>query len=241
MKTSNEYTEQVDNLLASMNVIFKSTFLKFDKHFEGDKQARNIFTCELLRDNKKISIQFGSSLNDSLENSKDIICENEIDFCFALKFEGLKTQYLSYSDKLPISALKACKHPKTLLNKIKATQVYTDFVKANTNKYQRLNILPLGEWLDKLEGAIIRKWSEISSINFGEGIQAKTIIHPSAYDFLTCLTKNDPGTFENFCGDFGYDEDSRSAERVYKAVCKEWEQVSAFFTASEIELLQEIQ
>ena len=64
---------------------------------------------------------------------------------------------------------------------------------------------------------------------------------PTAYDILTSLTKNDPGTFENFCGDFGYDTDSRSAEKVYRAVCDEWLNVSRLFNDSEIELLQEIQ
>ena len=35
---------------------------------------------------------------------------------------------------------------------------------------------------------------------------------PTAYDVLTCLTKFDPHAFESFCGDFGYDMDSRAAE-----------------------------
>lgn len=64
---------------------------------------------------------------------------------------------------------------------------------------------------------------------------------PSAYDILTCLTKNDPGTFSNFCAEFGYDDDIRKAETIYQLVQKEWEQVSAFFTALELEQLQEIQ
>jgi hypothetical protein len=64
---------------------------------------------------------------------------------------------------------------------------------------------------------------------------------PTAYDVLTCIQKYDPGTFENFCGDFGYDEDSRKAEKTYKAVVKEWWRVYRFFTSSEIEEMQEIQ
>lgn len=63
---------------------------------------------------------------------------------------------------------------------------------------------------------------------------------PTAYDVLACLTKYDPGTFENFCSDFGYSEDSRAAERTYKAVIKEWQKVSKFFTSDELEQLQEI-
>lgn len=63
---------------------------------------------------------------------------------------------------------------------------------------------------------------------------------PTAYDLLAGLTKQDPGTFGNFCGDFGYNEDSRKAEKVYKAVIREWAKVSRFFTAAELEELQDI-
>lgn len=52
---------------------------------------------------------------------------------------------------------------------------------------------------------------------------------PSLYSILACLTHYEPGTFENFCGDCGYDEDSRKAFDIYQAVLKEWGQVSALF------------
>lgn len=52
---------------------------------------------------------------------------------------------------------------------------------------------------------------------------------PTAYDILACLTKGDPGTFEDFCWGYGYDTDSRKAERIYKAVCKEWRNVERVF------------
>jgi len=63
---------------------------------------------------------------------------------------------------------------------------------------------------------------------------------PRAYDVLACIGKNDPGLFEEFCREFGYETDSRRAEKTYKAVVKEWKNVSAFFTAEELEALQEI-
>lgn len=63
---------------------------------------------------------------------------------------------------------------------------------------------------------------------------------PTAYDVLACLTKYDPGNFMDFCKDFGYDEDSRTAERIYKGVQKEWDKVSKMF-GDVIEQLQEIQ
>lgn len=81
-------------------------------------------------------------------------------------------------------------------------------------------------------------------VRFGQSIASSTgdgRRKPSAYNVLACLTKNDPGTFSNFCAEFGYDDDSRKAEKIYLSVQKEWEQVSAFFTALELEQLQEIQ
>lgn len=74
---------------------------------------------------------------------------------------------------------------------------------------------------------------------FGQSI-ANAGEAPSEYDVLACLTKYDPNSFEDFCSDFGYDSDSRRAEKTYKAVCKEWENITKLFTSEEIEQLQEI-
>ena len=62
----------------------------------------------------------------------------------------------------------------------------------------------------------------------------------TAYGLLACLTKCDPGSFDNFCADYGYDEDSRKAESVYRAVQKEWEKVSRFFSTDELAMIQGI-
>lgn len=64
---------------------------------------------------------------------------------------------------------------------------------------------------------------------------------PTAYDVLACLTKYDPGTFENFCSEYGYDEDSRPAERIYFAVQKEYSQLAALFTAEQMKEMREIE
>lgn len=63
---------------------------------------------------------------------------------------------------------------------------------------------------------------------------------PTAYDVLACVEKNEVGTFEDFCGNFGYDTDSRKAETVYRAVCEEYRKVQNFFTAEELDKLNEI-
>lgn len=64
---------------------------------------------------------------------------------------------------------------------------------------------------------------------------------PTSYDVLACLTKYDVGTLDDFCREFGYDSDSKSAERVYEAVKEEWLNVCRIWNDSEIEELAEIQ
>lgn len=46
---------------------------------------------------------------------------------------------------------------------------------------------------------------------------------PTKYDILACLTKYNPGSFKDFCNDFGYDEYNRNSMSTYRAVLKEWE------------------
>lgn len=71
------------------------------------------------------------------------------------------------------------------------------------------------------------------------------IIHypkePSAYDVLACLQKYEVGTFEDFCNEFGYDTDSKKAEKTYHAVLNEWQNVAMLYNDKELEQLQEIQ
>lgn len=66
------------------------------------------------------------------------------------------------------------------------------------------------------------------TFTFGQSISAGAQ-EPTLYDILTSLTKYDPETFEDFCSNYGYDQDSRKAEKTYKAVCKEWNAVSRLF------------
>lgn len=70
--------------------------------------------------------------------------------------------------------------------------------------------------------------------------RGKKPIKVTAYDVLATITKHDPGDFENFCSELDYDTDSRKAENVWRAVVKEWEKVSKFFTPEELEQVQEI-
>ena len=64
---------------------------------------------------------------------------------------------------------------------------------------------------------------------------------PSDYSILACLEKYDIGTFDNFCSEFGYDADSRKAEKTYFAAQKQYSDLTRLFNNEEIEELAEIQ
>jgi hypothetical protein len=77
------------------------------------------------------------------------------------------------------------------------------------------------------------------SFKFGQSI-AQGLNEPSKYDVLACLTKYEPETFKDFCNEYGYNEDSRTAEKTYKAVCKEYENVMQLWTEEERRFLNNI-
>ena len=90
----------------------------------------------------------------------------------------------------------------------------------------------------------LKRGERIFKFKFGQSINKSGYSNrdkPTAYDILSCLTKNEVGTFENFCGDFGYDEDSRKAEKTYKAVLAEWQNVKMLWSDDEINKLREIE
>lgn len=109
------------------------------------------------------------------------------------------------------------------------------YVKIGKNKY------PLrSEWLKAKDLAFKIKYL----INSGYTSSIDTIHYPKAptpYSILACLTKYDPGTFEDFCSEFGYDTDSKKAEKTYNAVKEEYLNVCSLFSDAELEQLQEIQ
>lgn len=63
---------------------------------------------------------------------------------------------------------------------------------------------------------------------------------PTAYDILACLTKYDCGSFDNFCLEYGYSNDSISALKTYLACSKEYEELRRIFNTEQMEELREI-
>lgn len=52
---------------------------------------------------------------------------------------------------------------------------------------------------------------------------------PTMYDILACFTKYDPGTFKDFCADYGYSDDNTKARDIYFAVQDEYSNVVRMF------------
>ena len=92
------------------------------------------------------------------------------------------------------------------------------------------------------------KYNRIEDMSYSEKVKPKNDLArlkadavPNEYDVLACLEKYDVGTFEDFCSEFGYDEDSRAAERIYITVIKEYKDLTRIFTEEQMEELREIQ
>jgi hypothetical protein len=178
-----DYQKQANDFLTKTGATLTIEFLKNGKHFEDDKENRDIYKCTLKRGTREYTFHFGQSLDNS----------------------GFYYQYKTGTRQFPLDRKYLAK----------------DYFKRKS----------LG-----LIGIIKMKDSAFTpSID---------IIHyptaPTAYDILACLQKYEVGTFENFCGDFGYDTDSIKAHKVYKAVENEYLNISRLFNEPEIEELQEI-
>lgn len=88
----------------------------------------------------------------------------------------------------------------------------------------------------------LKRNGKIWAFRFGQSIEkSERNIPPTAYDVLSTLTKYDPGTFEDFCSGYGYDPDSRKAEKTYFAVQKEYAELCKMFNEQEREEMAEIQ
>lgn len=122
-----------------------------------------------------------------------------------------------------------------------------DFLKKSNARMEMefIGCVPNKEWEDKKERNLYKVTISTSkgsmNVHFWDSVyNTERDIKPSNYDILACLTKYDPGTFEDFCCEFGYDEDSRRAERIYFEVQKEYKNLTKIFTEEQMEELRDI-
>jgi len=80
------------------------------------------------------------------------------------------------------------------------------------------------------------------TFEFGDSIQSTAKNKPlDRYSVLSCLNIDYSEDFEDFCDNYGYEKDSRNAEKTYNAVKKESEALQQLFTEEQLEQLHEIQ
>jgi hypothetical protein len=109
------------------------------------------------------------------------------------------------------------KEPKQLVDVVKALDV--------TIECERRSLLTDDEranWKDGSAWTVRLKYQGRSlTTSFFQGSAHKTA--PSAADVLACLAsdaRSGEESFEDFCGSFGYDADSRKAHTTWKACAK---------------------
>ena len=66
-------------------------------------------------------------------------------------------------------------------------------------------------------------------------------LKPTPYDILSVMCKRLPGSFEDFCGDYGYSTDSIRATRYYDAIRTEWNAMQRLYTDEQLERMAEIE
>ena len=66
------------------------------------------------------------------------------------------------------------------------------------------------------------------------------LIKPTSYDILACLDVLYSDSFDDFCAEFGYSNDSIKAEKTYKACLKQDRMLRKLFTPDQLEKLQAI-
>jgi len=90
---------------------------------------------------------------------------------------------------------------------------------------------------------LTNKDGEHYTFDFGQSIDGtQKKVKPSNYDVLSCLTKYNPESFENFCAEFGYDEDSIKAKNIYDKVQEEYNNLERLYGRDdELEMLREVE
>lgn len=243
-----EYDIQANEFAAKNNVGFRVISHRFGSMArDKDGQKRNIFKLELSRNNHKYVFEFGSSVSDSCEktvtNAWEELKESDL-FEVHCGIKSDKFGYATIDFKLlkgfasDVSDEQITHWANMLYEKIESQIKSYNSKKPkwehvfNTSKFQTERYVR-----EAIERTIKRLQNESKTVYLNP---KKEIASPSLYSVFTCLTKYDPGTFENFCSDFGYDSDSISALKTYKSCVKEWDNVEKLF-GDVIDELQEIQ
>lgn len=251
----NKYEKQANVFLKKTGTEFKTEFKRFGSmDWDKNGEERNIFSITLSNSRGSYTFDFGSSLADSLKEATGINPKGEYDCNGAYKIANyIVTFGKNFTGQELIDGVGFSDEYITDDQQKMLIKLAGDFNKKTDKLHKRSQSFLLEEKkYDYARDFVIHKVPQLYKEAFEKTVekasqdrflsgQKEPIVHPTAYDVLACITKYDPGTFENFCDDFGYDTDSRSAERTYNAVVQEWLQISALFSEQELEELRDIQ
>jgi hypothetical protein len=84
----------------------------------------------------------------------------------------------------------------------------------------------------------VKLWAKVC-----EKVANKLKTAPTLVDVLSCVLMDASAldwTFEDWCSEFGYDEDSRSAEKTYNACCDNARRVKKFLKREDMEKLTDL-
>ena len=244
-----DYQKQAQDFLDKTKTKFETKFLRFGSMpWDKDGQHRNIFGCTFSNENGEMTIEFGSSVADSCKkisklelDSKESIFwgvgypKLDISYCYKIETDTATLRRIKSGevdaaslidqDALSVSWDKCSKevaaHKKatgrTLLTKEEAIPGIMDKIREHIDKLQK-------------------------TLEYAKDIQQDPPIeHPNAYDVLSGLDGHMSDTFEDWCADFGFDEDSRSAEKTYEACKEQYAGICRLWNEEQRELLSEIQ
>jgi hypothetical protein len=85
---------------------------------------------------------------------------------------------------------------------------------------------------------VLRRGSKQLTIPFSQGLAHEQ--EPTAADVLSCLASDSSGienarSFEDWCNEYGYDIDSRKAEKTYQVCRKQREKLESFLGTTAFE------
>lgn len=243
---NNQYNEACNTLAENLGLKLKVVSHRFDSmQWDKDGQKRNIFKLKLIRGKNNYTFEFGSSLNDSVKNSNawEQMKDNDLISVYSGVANQSQKVYGSVTFEVTKKEIENLNDAQLL--------VYATMLKdglnisvSEYNKKQRSNWEHIKNFgsvesaVPYITKAVQRKIGELKNTSCVSNEPLTEIKTPDLYDVLACLQKYEVGTFEDFCDNFGYDSDSRTAEKTYKAVLKEWKAMERLFNNEELELLQ---
>jgi len=243
---NSQYKEATELLAKELDFKLKVVSHRFDSmQWDKDGQKRNIFKLKLIRGKNNYTFEFGSSLNDSVKNSNawEQLKDSDLISVYSGVSSVAHKVYGSVTFEVTKKEIENLNDAQLL---VYATMLKDDFNisvseynKKQRSKWEHLkNFGSVESGVPYITKAVQRKIEELKNTSCVSNEPLPEVKEPALYSVLACLQKYDVGSFEDFCSDFGYDEDSRTAEKTYKAVLKEWEAMERLFNNEELELLQ---